>query len=107
MSVKAVADLPTPSTKIMYKATVAENFLEDHNEQAVYPVCYSTMVGGKQSCVQVIVNLGEERKRIPQGTILGYFEKWADEEPEEDSGDGEVYASVCDEMDEEARRGTI
>ena len=49
VSVKAVADLPTPRAKIMYKATAAENFMEDHNEQAVYPICYSTMVGGKQS----------------------------------------------------------
>ena len=102
VSVKAVADLPTPRAKIMYKATVAENFTEDHNEQAVYPICYSTMVGGKQSCVQVIVNLGEERKRIPQGTILGYFERWADEEPEEESDNGEVYVSVYKEMDEES-----
>ena len=102
MSVKAVADLPTPRAKIMYKATVAEHFTEDHHEQAVYPICYFTMVGGKQSCVQVIVNLGEERKRIPQGTILGYFERWADEEPKEESDSGEVYVSICEEMDEES-----
>ena len=101
VSVKAVTDLPTPRAKIMYKATVAETFVEDHDEQAVYPICYSMMMGGKQNCIQVIVNLGEERKRIPQGTILGYLERWTDEEPEEGFGSEEVYVSVCKEMDEE------
>ena len=101
VSMKAITDLPSPKTKIMYKAVVAETFVEDHEEQAIYPICYSTMVGGRQNCVQVIVNLGEERKKLPQGTVIGYLERWADEEPGGESGDEEIYASVCGDLDEE------
>ena len=37
------------------------------------------MVGGKQKCAQIVVNLGQEKLTLKRGMILGYFEKWADE----------------------------
>ena len=75
-SVVTLTDLPEPETKIMYKMITAD----DQPENAItYPLCYTTMVGGKQKCTQIVVNLVEEKLTLKCGTILGYFEKWADE----------------------------
>ena len=78
-SVVTLTDLPKPETKIMYKMITADNPPDPGGSAITYPLCYATMVGGKQKCTQIMVNLGQEKLTLKHGTILGYFEKWADE----------------------------
>ena len=78
-SVVPLTDLPEPETKIMYKMITAKDPPDLGGSAITYPLCYATMVGGKQKCAQIVVNLGQEKLTLKRGTILGYFEKWADE----------------------------
>ena len=78
-SVVTLTDLPEPDTKIRYKMITADDPPDPGGNVVTYPLCYATMVGGKQECVQIIVNLGQEKLTLKHGPILGYFEKWADE----------------------------
>ena len=77
-SVVTLTDLPEPETKIMYKMITADNPPDPGGSAITYPLCYATMVGGKQKCAQIVVNLGQEKLTLKCGMILGYFEKWAD-----------------------------
>ena len=78
-SVVTLTDLPEPETKIMYKMITADNPPDPGGSAITYPLCYATMVGGKQKCAQIVVNLGQKKLTLKRGTILGYFEKWANE----------------------------
>ena len=78
-SVVTLTDLPEPETKIMYKMITADDPPDPGGSAITYPLCYATMVGGKQKCAQIVVNLGQEKLTLKRGTILGYFEKWAHE----------------------------
>ena len=78
-SVVTLTDLPEPETKIMYKMITADDPPDPGGSAITYPLCYATMVGRKQKCAQIMVNLGQEKLTLKHGTILGYFEKWADE----------------------------
>ena len=78
-SVVTLTDLPEPETKIMYKMITADNPPDPGWSAITYPLCYVNMVGGKQKCAQIVVNLGQEKLTLKCGMILGYFEKWADE----------------------------
>ena len=78
-SVVTLTDLPKPETKIMYKMITEDDPPDPGGSAITYPLCYATMVGGKQKCTQIMVNLGQEKLTLKRGTILGYFEKWADE----------------------------
>ena len=57
-SVVTLTDLPEPETKIMYKMITADDPLDPGGSAITYPLCYATMVGGKQKCIQIVVNLG-------------------------------------------------
>ena len=74
-SVVTLTDLPKPEMKIMYKMITADNPPDPGGNVVTYPLCYVTMVGGKQKCIQIVVNLGQEKLTLKCGTILGYFEK--------------------------------
>ena len=78
-SVVTLTDLPEPETKIMYKMITADDHPDPGGSAITYPLCYATMVGGKQKCARIVVNLGQEKLTLKCGMILGYFEKWADE----------------------------
>ena len=78
-SVVTLTDLPEPETKIMYKMITADDPPDPRGSAITYPLCYATMVGGKQKCAQIVVNLGQEKLTLKCGMILGYFEKWAEE----------------------------
>ena len=58
-SVVTLTDLPEP--KIMYKMITADDPCDPRGNAITYPLCYTTMVGGKQKCAQIMVNLGEEK----------------------------------------------
>ena len=60
-SVVALTDLPEPKTKIMYKMITADNPPDSGGSAITYSLCYATMVGGKQKCAQIVVNLGQEK----------------------------------------------
>ena len=77
-SVVTLTYLPEPETKIMCKMITADDPPDPGGNAITYPLCYATMVGGKQKCTQIMVNLGQEKLTLKRGTILGYFEKWAD-----------------------------
>ena len=81
-SVVTLTDLPEPETKIMYKMITADDPPDPGGNAITYPQCYAPMVGGKQKCAQIMVNLGQEKLTLKHGTILGYFEKWADKSGE-------------------------
>ena len=74
-SVVTLTDLPKPETKIMYKMITADNPPDPGGSTFTYTLCYATMVGGKQKCTQIMVNLGQEKLTLKHGTILGYFDK--------------------------------
>ena len=76
--VVTLTDLPEPETKIMYKMITADVPPDPGGSAITYPLCYATMVGGKQKCAQIMVNLGQEKLTLKRGMIFGYFEKWAD-----------------------------
>ena len=57
-SVVTLTDLPEPETKIMYKMITADDPPDPGGNAITYPLCYATMVGGKQKCAQIVVNLG-------------------------------------------------
>ena len=78
-SIVTFTDLPEPETKIMYKMITADDPPDPGGSVITYPLCYATMVGGKQKCAQIVVNLGQEKLTLKHGMILGYFERWADE----------------------------
>ena len=78
-SVVTLTDLPEPETKIMYKMITADDPPDPGGSAITYALCYATMVGGKQKCAQIMVNLGQEKITIKCGTILGYLERWANE----------------------------
>ena len=78
-SVVTITDLPEPETKIMYIMITADDPPDSGGDAITYPLYYATMVGGRQKCTQIVVNLGEERLTVKQGTILGYLERWVDE----------------------------
>ena len=51
-SVVTLTDLPEPETKIMYKMITADDPPDPGGSAITYPLCYATMVGGKQKCAQ-------------------------------------------------------
>ena len=104
-SVVTLTDLPEPDMKIMYKMITADDPRDPGGNVVTYPLCYATMVGGKQTCIQIIVNLGQEKLTLKLGIILGYFEKWANEptnDPDISEGD---WISACTEPEEEPFKG--
>ena len=100
-SVVTLTDLPEPETKIMYKMFTADDPPDPGGNVITYPLCYATMVGGKQKCIKIVVNLGQEKLTLKRGTILGYFERWADETTTgPDIAEGE-WLSACTEPETE------
>ena len=68
-----------------------------------YPLCYVTMVGGKQKCAQIMVNLGQEKLTLKRGTILGYFERWAYEAVSDPDISESDWVNACREPEEESK----
>ena len=60
------------------------------------------MVGGKQKFAQIVVNLGKEKLTLKCGTILGYFEKWADEAVGNPDISESDWVNACREPEEES-----
>ena len=56
-SVVTLTDLPEHETKITYKMITADDLPDAGGNAITYPLCYATMVGGKQKCTQIVVNL--------------------------------------------------
>ena len=96
-SMVTLTDLPELETKIMYKMITADDPPDPGGNPVTYPLCYATMVGGKQKCVQIVVNLGQENLTLKRGTILGYFEKWADETTNDPAISESDWISACTE----------
>ena len=46
----------------------------------IYPLDYATIKGGLQRGVQIVVNLGCQEIRLPEGMVLGRFQQMPDEE---------------------------
>ena len=101
-SVVTLTDLPEPETKIMYKMITADDPPDPGGNAITYPLCYATMVGGKQKCAQIVVNLGQEKLTLKRGTILGYFEKWADEAASNPDISESDWVNACREPEEES-----
>ena len=101
-SLVTLADLPEPETKIMYKMITADDPPDPGGNVVTYPLCYATMVGGKQKCIQIVVNLGQEKFTLKHGTILGYFEKWADETMNDPDISGSDWINACREPEAES-----
>ena len=101
-SVVTLTDLPKPETKIMYKMITADDPSDPGGNAITYPLCYATMVGGKQKCTQIMVNLGEEKITLKHGTILGYFEKWADKAVSNPDISESDWVNACRELEEES-----
>ena len=78
-SIVATTKLPHFNAKVIYQFQQRDNWAAATGDSLTYPLYYNTMVEGKQCCVQVVVNLGEENQKIDKGTTLEYFEKWAKE----------------------------
>ena len=102
-SVVTLADLPEPETKIMYKMITADDPPDPGGSVITYPLCYATMVGGKQKCAQIVVNLGQEKLTLKRGTILGYFEKWANEAASNPDISESDWINACGESEEESK----
>ena len=101
-SVVTLTDLPEPETKIMYKMITADDQPDPGGNAITYPLCYATMVRGKQKCAQIVVNLGQEKLTLKHGTILGYFEKWADEAVSNPDISESDWVNACREPEEES-----
>ena len=101
-SVVSLTDLPEPETKIMYKMITADDPPDPGGSVITYPLCYATMVGGKQKCAQIVVNLGQEKLTLKHGTILGYFEKWADKAASDPDISESDWINACKEPEEES-----
>ena len=102
-SVVTLTDLPEPETKMMYKMITADDPPDPRGNAITYPLCYATMVGGKQKCTQIMVNLGQEKLTLKRGTILGYFEKWADEAVSNPDLSESDWVNACREPEEESQ----
>ena len=94
-------DLPEPEMKIMYKMITMDDPPDPGGNVVTYPLCYATMVGGKQKCVQIVVNLGQEKLTLKRGTILGYFERWANETMTNPDISESEWISTCTEPETE------
>ena len=101
-SVVTLTDLPEPETKILYKMITADDPPDPGGSAITYPLCYATMVGGKQKCAQIVVNLGQEKVTIKNGTILGYLERWADEAANNPDTSENDWINTCRELMEES-----
>ena len=102
-SVVTLTDLLEPETKIMYKMITADNPPDPGENVITYPLCYATMVGGKQKCTKIVVNLGQEKLTLKHGTILGYFERWADEAASNPYISESDWVNACREPEEESK----
>ena len=102
-SVVTLTDLPEPEMKIMYKMITADDPPDPGGNTVTYPLCYATMVRGKQKCIQIVVNLGQEKLTLKRGTILGYFEKWADETTNDPDMSESDWISACTEPETEPK----
>ena len=100
-SLVTITDLHEPDTKIMYKMITADDPPDPGGNVVTYPLCYATMVGGKQKCFQIVVNLGQEKLTPKRGTISGYFEKWADETMNDPDISESDWISACREPETE------
>ena len=100
-SVVTLTDLPMPDTKIMYKMITVDDPRDPRGNVVTYPLCYATMVGGKQKYIQIVVNLGQEKLTLKRGTILEYFEKWADETTNDPDISESDWISACREPETE------
>ena len=103
-SVVTLTDLPEPETKIMYKMITADDSPDPGGSTITYPLCYATMVGGKQKCTQIVVNLGQEEITIKHGMILGYFERWADEVASDPDTLEKDWINACSKLEEESEK---
>ena len=61
------------------------------------------MVGGKQKCAQIVVNLGQEKLTLKRGIILGYYEKWANKAVSNPDISESNWINVCREPEEESK----
>ena len=102
-SVVTFTDLTKPETKIMYKMITGDDPPDPRGNAITYPLCYATMVGGKQKCTQIMVNLGQKKLTLKCGTILGYFEKWADEAASNPDISESDWVNACREPEEESK----
>ena len=100
-TVVTLTDLPKPEMKIMSKMITADDPPDPGGNAITYPLCYTTMVGGKQKCIQIVVNLSQEKLTLKHGTILGYFEKWAEETTNDPDISKDDWISACTEPETE------
>ena len=103
-SVVTLTDPPKPETKIMYKMITTDNPPDPGGSAITYPLCYGTLVGGKQRCAQIVVNLGQEKITIKRGMILGYLERWADEAASDPDTSENDWINACRELEEESEK---
>ena len=101
-SIVTLTDLPEPETKIMYKMITADDPPDPGGSAITYPLCYATMVRGKQKCTQIMVNLGQEKLTLKPVTILGYFEKWANEAASDPDISESDWINACRKPEEES-----
>ena len=101
-SIVTLTDLPEPETKIMYKMITADDPPDPGGSAITYPLCYATMVGEKQKCTQIVVNLGQEEIIIKRGMTLGYLERWANEAVSDPDTSENDWVNACRELEEES-----
>ena len=103
-SVVTLIDLSKSETKIMYKMLTADDPPDPRGSVITYPLCYATMVGGKQKCTQIVVNLGQEKLTLKHGMILGYFERWVDKAASDPDTPENDWINACRELEEESEK---
>ena len=70
-----VANLLPYGAKVLFHFVPLVENLDLHAKCIPYLLDYTSIKGGRQRAVQVLVNLGEEELKIPSHTLLGHFEQ--------------------------------
>ena len=73
-SILVAANLPPYGVKMLFHFVPLVENLDLDTNCIPYPLDYTSIKGGRQRAVQVLVNLGEEDLEIPSHTFLGHFE---------------------------------
>jgi len=93
-------NLPQYLGRASFKFTSVAPFTGMEEDCLLYPIDYTTLRGGHQRSLQVIINLGEEEKTIQEGTLVGYFER-------DDRSMVEVHSVFSSEEGEEIFKGAV
>ena len=75
MSIPVLANLLPFGVKMLFHFVPLVENLDLHANCILYPLDYTSIRGGRQRAVQVLVNLAEEELVIPSHTLLGHFEQ--------------------------------